>query len=117
MGGVRANYVDCFPEDNDNNKHVKTIANMRHVHHCIGTHEMVYNEGYTAVNTRKKPVEGPFSSPPAWDTMYMYHYVLRFVAGSNDRPVCWCGAKLLMLSSCQAWRIICVLQQLHKKLS
>ena len=76
-GGVRANYVKCFALDDDNNKHVKTIANLRHVDHCIGTHEFAYHEGYTAINTRKEPIDGPFSSPPAYDKLWLYHYVTR----------------------------------------
>lgn len=76
-GGVRASYTKCSTESNDNNKHVKTIANLRHVSHSNGAHAFKYQPGYTAVNTRKVVVEGPFSSPPAFDVISIYHYVTR----------------------------------------
>ena len=74
---MRANYIKCYPETQQNNKHVKSIVNLRHVSHCIGAHHFAYQQGYTAVNTRREPVDGPFSSPPAFDILYILHYVTR----------------------------------------
>ena len=83
---MRASYTKCFEESNDNNKHVKTIANMRHVSHSNGAHAFKYLPGYTAVNSRKAAVEGPFSTPPAFDVISIYHYVTRCFLWLSQHP-------------------------------
>ena len=99
-GGILANYWKCFEEDSDNNKHVKSIVVTAHALAPFGAHAFKYNPGFSAVNVRFEPVNGPFSSPPDWSKIFLYHYVTRsredyqakMVRGSgagNHKPASW----------------------------
>ncbi|KAK9792056.1 hypothetical protein WJX73_010184 [Symbiochloris irregularis] len=76
-GGILANYWQCFAEDDDNNRHVKTIVVTKHATTSRGAHCFNYKPGSTAVNVRFEPVDGPFSWPPDFSQIFLYHYVTK----------------------------------------
>lgn len=76
-GGVLANYFKCFAEDDENNKHVKSLVVTAHARASNGAHFFKYAPGFSAVNVRFEPVDGPFSSPPDFTQIFLYHYVTR----------------------------------------
>ena len=41
-----------------------------------GLHSACYKDGRYAVNSAGLPVDGPFSSPPRFDTIFVMHYTL-----------------------------------------
>ena len=92
-GGILANYWQCFMEDDDNNKHVKTIAVAAHARSSNGAHAFKYLDGYSAVNTRFEPIDGPFSSPPDFSKIFLYHYVTRSREDYEAKMVRGSGAK------------------------
>ena len=76
-GGVVSNYRACFEANDENCRHVKTIVSLAMVLECMGPHYFTYLPGLPAVNSRHEAVHGPYSWPPAWDTIYIRHYTIK----------------------------------------
>jgi hypothetical protein len=77
-GGV-ANYIYCNKgSDFPDNKHIKSIVNTDHVQgRGADPHHFEYHEGYYAVNTDSKRVDGPFNERPTWTGWHLRHYAIK----------------------------------------
>ena len=91
-GGILANYWRCFTEEDNNNRHVKTIVVTQRAASSRGAHCFNYKPGFTAVNSRFEPIDGPFSWPPDFSQIFLYHYVTKSKEDYEDKMVRGSGA-------------------------
>ncbi|KAF6251769.1 glycosyltransferase family 92-domain-containing protein [Scenedesmus sp. NREL 46B-D3] len=79
QGGVLVNYRQCLPLQQEQNQHVKVIANTAHLM-TIGDnpHRVYYNDmkRFGTVNELGAPVPGP-KSPPSHTKVALYHYLTK----------------------------------------
>ena len=54
-------YFKCLPLDDEQNKHVKTLAYVAHTERAVNPHFFAYKEGYYAVNEVGEKTEGPMT--------------------------------------------------------
>lgn len=59
------------------NKHVKVIVRPETVERSRDPHSVVFKPGFFAVNEKKIPVQGSFSSPSSTDIVQINHYFTR----------------------------------------
>ena len=77
-GKVTDNYIQCIPEDDFQNTHVKVIANTRYVVSTDGNpHTFAYLNGKTAVNEAFAVVPSAFSDPVSTEKVVLYHYTVK----------------------------------------
>ncbi|WIA32746.1 hypothetical protein OEZ86_005931 [Tetradesmus obliquus] len=78
-GGVLVNYRQCLPLQQEQNQHVKVIANTAHLM-TVGDdpHRVYYHDmkRYSTVNELGVPVPGP-KSPPSHTKVALYHYLTK----------------------------------------
>lgn len=65
--------------DADVNRHVKVVVRPERVLKTRDPHSVVFKDGFRAVNEKKKPVEGSFSSPVSTEVVQINHYFTRTV--------------------------------------
>ena len=77
-GRVTDNYVECIPEQDYQNTHVKVIANTRYVISTHGNpHTFAYLNGATAVNEVFAVVPSAFGDPVSTTKIVLYHYTVK----------------------------------------
>jgi hypothetical protein len=72
-----ANYTLALPEWEEMTRHVKLFVQPARTEGFGNPHAAVSRPGFLMVNTREKPLTGPFSVPPCWDDLQINHYYYR----------------------------------------
>lgn len=77
-------FLSCFPQFQepgshcDDNRHIKSIVNMKYFGFCVGPHQFAMTQGKREVGEHHDDIDGsPFRYPDTKDFIQLHHYAVR----------------------------------------
>ena len=77
QASVRTSYTKCFPDDDENNGHVKLFVNPKYAVRCFNPHAIISVPDKFTVDEQHRPVLGHRSDPADVNDIEIYHYVTK----------------------------------------